>query len=86
MVSVERIYQYIREDKAEGGDLYKNCRHALKHRKRPAGKHVPVKDRASIELRPHEADGNNFGHRETDTIAGKDGKGAMLTHVERSQR
>lgn len=84
MVSVERIYQYIREDKAEGGDLYKHCRHALKHRKRPVGKHIPIKDRVSIELRPPEADGKNFGDWEMDTIVGKDGKGAMLTLVERS--
>ncbi len=37
IVSHERIYQYVREDKANGGDLYKNMRHRLKHRKRPVG-------------------------------------------------
>lgn len=85
MVSVERIYQYIREDKAAGGDLYKHCRHALKHRKRHAGKRISIKDRTSIEERPPEADGTRFGDWEMDTIVGKDGKGAMLTLVERSQ-
>ncbi len=35
MVSVERIYQYIREDKQKVGDLYKELRYQLKHRKRP---------------------------------------------------
>src|SRR5690606_30398631 len=35
MVSHERIYQYIRKDKDDGGDLYRYLRHRLKHRKRP---------------------------------------------------
>ena len=34
MVSVERIYQFIREDKANGGSLYKHCCNKLKHRKK----------------------------------------------------
>ncbi|KAA6329016.1 hypothetical protein EZS27_022137 [termite gut metagenome] len=34
MVSHERIYEFIREDKAKGGVLHKNLRHRLKHRKR----------------------------------------------------
>jgi IS30 family transposase len=34
MVSLERIYQMIRKDKANGGDLWKHTRHKLKHRKR----------------------------------------------------
>ena len=38
MVSHERIYQYIREDKQKGGSLYKHTRHRLKHRKRPVGR------------------------------------------------
>jgi IS30 family transposase len=37
MVSHERIYQYIRENKAKGDVLYKNLRHRLKHQKRPVG-------------------------------------------------
>ncbi|KAA6330836.1 hypothetical protein EZS27_020499 [termite gut metagenome] len=37
MVSHERIYQFIREDKAQGGILYKHLRHRLKHRKRTVG-------------------------------------------------
>ncbi|KAA6304292.1 hypothetical protein EZS27_044061, partial [termite gut metagenome] len=37
MVSHERIYQFIREDKAQGGILYKHLRHRLKHRKRVVG-------------------------------------------------
>ncbi len=37
MVSVEKIYRLIRQDKASGGFLYKHLRHQLKHRKRPVG-------------------------------------------------
>ena len=61
MVSVERIYQYVRQDKEQGGDLYKNCRHQLKHRKRPVGRHIPIKDRVSIDERPATADGTRYG-------------------------
>ena len=68
MVSVERIYQYIRIDKAVGGCLYKHCRHRLKRRKKPVGSNIPIKDRVSIEKRPPEADGTRFGDWEMDTI------------------
>ena len=85
MVSVERIYQYVRQDKEQGGDLYKNCRHQLKHRKRPVGRHIPIKDRVSIDERPATADGTRYGDWEMDTIVGPGNKDAMLTLVERSQ-
>jgi IS30 family transposase len=53
MVSHERIYQYIRTDKKQGGTLYKHLRHQLKHRKRPAGgKKVVIPDKVSIDSRP----------------------------------
>jgi IS30 family transposase len=35
MVSIEWIHQFIRQDRQEGGSLWKHCRHRLKHRKRP---------------------------------------------------
>lgn len=84
MVSVERIYQYIRLDKANGGTLYKECRHHLKHRKRPVGKAIPIKGRISIEQRSKYANGKRFGDWEMDLIVGPENKGAMLTLVERS--
>ena len=34
-ISHESIYRIIRNDKRNGGRLYKNCRHRLKHRTRP---------------------------------------------------
>jgi len=86
MVSHERIYQYVREDKTNGGDLYKNLRHRLKHRKRPVGgKKPPIKNRVSIDQRPDVINNKErFGDWEIDTIIGKDGKGAIVTIVERT--
>jgi IS30 family transposase len=86
MVSVERIYQFIRKDKAKGGCLYKHLRHQLKHRKRPIGDDtkVKIKDRVSIEQRPEIANNRTeFGHWEADLIEGKNHKGFMLTITER---
>ena len=86
MVSHERIYQYIRQDKVQGGTLYKCLRHRLKHRKRPAGgKFIPIRNRTSIEQRPVVINKKErFGDWEIDTIVGKDNKGAIVTIVERS--
>ena len=85
-ISTESIYRLIRKDKKDGGDLYKNCRHRLKHRARPVGgaKRVTIKNRVSIDDRPKEADGKRFGDFEMDTIVGKGNHGAIVTLVERS--
>lgn len=82
-VSHETIYADIRQDKRAGGDLWKYCRHRMKHYHRPVGKYSPIPDRVGIEQRPAEADGTRFGDWEMDTIVGKDGKGAILTLTER---
>lgn len=85
-VSVETIYQYIRFDRKCGGELYKHCRHRLKNIRRTAQTaHTAIKDRVMIEQREEEADGTRFGDFEMDTIIGKDGKGAIVTIVERSR-
>lgn len=85
MVSHERIYQFIRHDKAQGGQLYKQLRHRLKHRKRPIGKHISIKNRISIDQRPEIINNRGrFGDWEIDTIIGKDHKGAIVTIVERT--
>ena len=85
IVSVERIYQFIREDKECDGSLYKHCRHDLKRRKRPVGKDSgPIKDRVFIDDRPKEANGERFGDWELDLIVGPNNQGAMVTLVERN--
>ena len=84
-ISHETIYRMIRKDKAEGGTLYKNCRHRLKHRARPVGgKHISILNRTSISERPAEADGKRFGDFEMDTIVGRGNHGAIVTLIERS--
>jgi len=55
-VSHETIYKIIRKDKLEGGMLYKHTRHQLKHRKRPVGEKINIKNRVSIEQRPEIVD------------------------------
>lgn len=86
MVSVERIYQYIREDKLNGGDLYKQLRHQLKNRKRPvSGKQQNIKNKVSIDERPEIINNKErFGDWEIDLIVGKENKGAIVTIVERT--
>lgn len=86
MVSHERIYQHIRQDKEQGGSLFKHLRHRLKHRKRPVGgKHIPIRNRISIDDRPKVINNKErFGDWEIDTIIGKEGKGAIVTIVERT--
>ena len=86
MVSVEWIYHLIREDKCDGGTLYKHCRHRLKHRKRYVGAgvaHIP--DRVSIHQRPAVVEERKeFGHFEMDLI--QNGKDFILTITERMTR
>jgi len=88
MVSVERIYQFIRQDKANSGILYKNLRHKLKHRKQPVSKDKSrIIDRISIEQRPEKVNNREeFGHFEMDLVIGKNHEGAILTLTERVSR
>lgn len=84
-ISHETIYRLIRRYKKEGGELYKNCRHRLKHRARPVGSsRSSIPNRTSIDERPMEADGTRFGDFEMDTIVGKNNRGAIVTLTERS--
>ena len=85
MVSHERIYQFIREEKRDGGTLWKHCRHKLKHRKRPVGgKKVIIPDKVSIDERPAVInEKQRFGDWEIDTIVGLENNGAILTVTER---
>jgi len=83
-VSHETIYKIIRKDKTDGGTLYKHTRHKLKHRKRPVGKKISIKNRITIDQRPEIVDTKQrFGDWEIDTIMGENNKGAIVTLVER---
>lgn len=86
-VSIEWIYHIVRRDKARGGTLYTYLPHHLKHRRRPVSARIPIRDRVSIDERPAVVDAKaRFGDWEMDTIVGKDGKGAIVTLVERTTK
>ncbi len=84
-VCLETIHADIGTDKENGRELWKHCRHQLKHRKcQVSAPYVAVQNRTMIDERPAEWDGTTPGDFEMDTIVGKDGKGAIVTLVERN--
>jgi IS30 family transposase len=87
-VSIERIYQFIWDDKKQGGDLYTHLRtQGKRYRKRGASKDKrgQIIGRVGIEKRPIEvAEKNRLGDFEIDLIIGKDHKGALLTANDRA--
>jgi len=89
MVSHERIYQFIYQNKAEGGQLYKHLRVASKMYRRRYGsgknRRIRIKDRVSIDQRPECINNKErIGDWEIDTIIGKGNKGAIVTIAERA--
>jgi len=91
MVSHERIYQLIYEDKAKGGKLYKHLRGGNKKYKKRYGKHknrrIIIKNKVSIDERPSIINNKErFGDWEIDTIVGKNHKGAIVTIAERKSK
>lgn len=84
MVSHELIYQHIRKNKQDGGNLYTYLRHQLKYRNRSVSKHYPIANRVSIDERPDIVQlKGRFGDWEMDTIVGANQKGVILTLTER---
>lgn len=88
MVSHERIYQYIYQDKGKGGKLFEHLRTGKKKYKKRYGKHknpkTIIKNKVSIDQRPEIINNKErFGDWEIDTIVGKNNKGAIVTIVER---
>jgi len=87
-VSPETIYLYIWEDKRAGGDLFTYLRRrGRRNNKRGsliAGRGL-IKDRIGIDKRPPEVELKKlFGDLETDTIIGKNHKGALVTINDRA--
>jgi IS30 family transposase len=87
MVSYKTIYEYIRKDKEQGGELFKKLRIASKPYRKKYGKQDyrgKIPNRVSIDERP-EAVGKKerYGDWEVDTMVGKQHQGAVLTMVER---
>ena len=88
--SVERIYQYIYQNKAKGGDLHKHLRCQKKRRKRYASgqqRRGQIVDRRDIDERPAVVDQRSrFGDFEGDTVVGNKHKGVLLTFADRKTR
>ncbi len=89
-ISHERIYQYLLDDKRNGGQLYKNLRQSHRKRKKRYGsreKRGQIPNRVSIDKRPKIVDTKRrIGDWEADTIIGRNHKGAMVTLVERKSK
>ncbi len=88
-VSHERIYQYIYQDKQQGGVLYRHLRSQKKRRKRygryDRRGHLPA--RRSIAERPKiVAEKRRLGDWEADTIIGRNHQQAIVSLVERKSK
>ena len=87
-VSVERVYQYIWQDKKENGTLYLHLRNqGRRYRKRGNKKDNRgiIKDRIDIEKRPQIVEERTrFGDLEVDLIIGKNHNQAILTINDRA--
>ena len=79
------IYSLIKQDKANGGVLYKNLRHKkYKQRTGSAETRGQICNRVSIEERPAIVDKKvRLGDWEADTVIGKGHKGVLVTLSER---
>lgn len=89
-ISHQTIYNWIAEDKRNGGDFHKCLRQAHKKRRKRYGSKSQVgqiKDRVSIEERPPIVESRRrYGDWESDTVEGKGKSGYLVTHVERKSR
>ncbi len=88
-VSHERIYQYIYQDKQQGGVLYRHLRSQKKRRKRygryDRRGHLPA--RRSMAERPKiVAEKRRLGDWEADTIIGRNHQQAIVSLVERKSK
>jgi IS30 family transposase len=89
-VSPLTVYEWVKRDKADGGDLYKFLRQSHRKRRKKHGSrdkrgHIP--DRRPISERPDVVDSRDrFGDWEGDTVVGKSHGSFVATHVERKSR
>ena len=90
IVSTERIYQYIWNDKQKDGQLYKFLRGSNKKRRKRYGsndKRGQIKNRHWIDERPSIVEQKTrIGDFELDTIVGKGRTGYLITAVGRKSK
>jgi len=86
-VSHETIYQFVYEDKEQGGQLYTHLRRQRKKRRKrckTSDRRGQIPNRVSIDFRDAVVDRKErVGDWEVDLIIGKGHQGALLTAVER---
>lgn len=86
-VSHETIYQFVLDDKKNGGTRYQQLRHSGKKRKKRYGgsdRRGEITDRLSIDKRPKSIEKRDrIGDWEIDLVIGKGHKGAIVTIVDR---
>ena len=86
-VSNEWIYQYVQNDRKNGGDLYTELRRGGRPYKNRREYRGFIKDRKSIELRPEIVNKRlRIGDWEVDSVIGKLNKSSIVTLVERVSR
>jgi IS30 family transposase len=90
-VSHERIYQYIWQDKAQDGTLYKHLRiggtKQRRKRRNSLDMRGTIKNRVGIKDRPHIVERKiRIGDWEGDTVVGKNHQGALVTLVDRKSK
>lgn len=87
-VSIESIYQFIWNEKKQGGLLYKHLRRKGKRyakRGNLKGNRGIIKDRIDIDKRPKIVETKQrFGDLEIDLVIGKNHKGALITINDRA--
>jgi len=89
-MSPEAIYKWLYQQAAQGDQQYTHLRRGRKKRKKQSGYATDrglIRDRVSTSERPSCVDTRSrFGDWEGDTVIGKQGTGAIVTHVERKSR
>ena len=88
-ISPEWIYQYVYEDKQQGGTLHTYLRCKKKNRRKYGGsrKVNNIRDRVSIDQRPKVVDSRRrYGDWEVDTVIGRQGGHVLVTLVERKSK
>lgn len=86
MVSHTKIYQYINDDKGDGGKLHTYLRHQKRYKKKYGNpdSRGSIPDKVPIEQRDDIVEQKSrIGDFEIDLIIGKGHKGAQLTMVDR---
>lgn len=87
-ISAQTIYQWLRENRHQGGKLYLMLRQSRKKRRKRYGtgtRRPIIAGRKPISMRPAQVNSRQqSGHWESDTIEGRKGTGYLVTHVERT--